>query len=106
MRVLGLPVWWYSRGMMDFVQWSMQTVSNTQKNLALRIWIKNVFVPMYGDDSFTGRLISFFVRLISILFRCIAMALLICALCVGFLVYLILPVLVVVGLLYHVQSLF
>ncbi len=104
-RVIGLPVWWYGRGLMDVILWSMHTVSTMQKQLALRLWMKNLFVPMYGDDSVTGRMISFFVRLISIVLRGIGVIVFACALIVLCCVYLVLPVFVVLGFMYHAQSL-
>jgi len=49
------------------------------------VWSKNLFVPMYGDDSVTGRAISFIVRLAVLVFRSLGLVLwlmVVCALAV------------------------
>jgi len=45
-----------------------------QEQLAIDVWLKNLFVPMYGQYDFTGRLISFFVRFVQIIGRIVIMA--------------------------------
>lgn len=39
----------------------------------MRIWLKNFFVPMYGQYDWTGRLISVFMRLVILIGRFIAL---------------------------------
>ena len=41
--------------------------------LAIGIWIKHVFTPMYGQHDWQGRLISFFMRVVQIILRAIAL---------------------------------
>jgi hypothetical protein len=67
--ILYFPLWWYSLGFYRFAKriflfWREQAYS-----LAVLIWIKNIFVPMYGQGDFVGRLISFGVRLVQIIAR-------------------------------------
>jgi hypothetical protein len=44
-------------------------LSDKQKALALLVWIRNIFRPMYAQYDFAGILISFFIRLVQIIFR-------------------------------------
>lgn len=65
------PLWWYSIGLVHFVESIKEFMSNRQKELAFFVWTKNIFVPMYGEYNWEGRLISFFVRLVQIIVRSI-----------------------------------
>lgn len=42
---------------------------------AFAVWIKNLFVPMYGQYDWTGRIISFFMRVFVMIGRAIALCL-------------------------------
>ncbi len=41
--------------------------------LAIAVWIKNIFTPMYGQRDWAGMIISFLTRLIQILVRMVIM---------------------------------
>lgn len=71
--VLFFPLWWYTRGLVNIIKAQINFVSNRQKSLALFVWIKNIFKPMYGQRDWQGILISIFIRLIQIFFRSIMM---------------------------------
>ncbi len=63
------PVWWYTSGAKGAFKNFLLRVHNAQKSLALLIWVKNIFKPMFGQYDWQGRIISFFMRLAQILFR-------------------------------------
>lgn len=67
------PMWWYSFGLWHLLANLQEFVKNKQKSLALLVWIKNIFKPMYGQYDWQGMLISFFVRAIQIIFRSLIM---------------------------------
>jgi hypothetical protein len=67
------PVFWYSRGLLDATKYCGRLVSREWQALAVGVWVKNLFVPMYAQRDFAGTLISFFMRLIQIIARSIAM---------------------------------
>lgn len=67
--ILYFPAWWYGRGLLNFAGGLKEFLSNKQKSLALLIWIKNIFRPMYAQYDLAGMLISFFMRLAQIVFR-------------------------------------
>ncbi|MFZ4648052.1 MAG: hypothetical protein ACOYMB_00250 [Patescibacteria group bacterium] len=71
--VIYFPFWWYSVGFIRFLRSLGRFLKEKQESLALFVWIKNIFRPMYGQEDFAGRLISFFMRVIQIIFRGIAL---------------------------------
>lgn len=73
--ILYFPLWWYSRGLLNLILSVKNFLANKQKALALLVWLKNIFKPMYGQYDLAGKLISFFMRLIQIIFRSIFMLL-------------------------------
>ncbi len=99
-RILDLPIWWYGRGLFAFIKRFSQAISDVSKSLALRVWMKNLFVPMYGDTSFAGRAISFGIRLVMILVRGLGVILLGVLLLIGFIVYVVALPVVIFGLIY------
>lgn len=60
-------------GLVKFISYLRGFLSYRQKSLGLGVWIKNIFVPMYGQRDWQGVLISIFIRIMQIVFRSIAM---------------------------------
>ena len=71
--VFYFPLWWYGRGLLNLIIGVIRFLGDKQKALALFVWIKNIFRPMYGQYDWQGMLISFFIRLVQIVFRSIIM---------------------------------
>ena len=71
--VLYFPVWWYGRGLVNLAIGVINFLADKQKALALYVWIKNIFRPMYAQYDWQGMLISFFMRLVQIIFRSVVM---------------------------------
>jgi len=67
------PVWWYTRGAVMVLRRLGNMIAGEEKSLALMVWIKNIFRPMYGVRGWDGYLISFLVRLFQIIVRSIAL---------------------------------
>jgi hypothetical protein len=80
-EVAYFPIWWYSVGLGRFSKKAWNFLKNCEDTLGFSIWLKNIFIPMYGQRDLTGRLVSFFIRLVQIIFRgaalcfCLALAL-------------------------------
>lgn len=55
------------------VRWAVETIKGYSRTLAIRVWIKNIFVPMFGMHDWQSRLISFFMRVVQIIGRSIAL---------------------------------
>ena len=71
--ILYFPLWWYTRGLLNTINGSITFVQNREKALAYRVWVKNIFKPMYAQTDWQGHLISFFMRIVQIFFRSIFM---------------------------------
>ncbi|SRR6056297_776431 len=67
--ILYFPVWWYSIGLKKRISGFIQGMKRQIHDLALKIMFKYLFKPMYGETSVSGRIISFFMRLILLIWR-------------------------------------
>jgi|SRR3989338_9977544 len=70
---LYFPLWWYSRGLVNLLIGVKKFLIYKQKYLALLVWIKNIFKPMYAQYDWQGKLISFFMRAAQIIYRSMIM---------------------------------
>lgn len=89
------PIWWYTKGVLRAWQKMLDTIKQGNDELALMVWIKNIFRPMFGDYSFQGRIISFFMRIIQIIGRGLFFLFWLIFAFLWFLVWLILPLFIV-----------
>jgi len=102
--LLDLPrwlAWWYSAGLKRAFLQMFETIEQGNADLSLSIWIKNLFTPMFGQYDWQGRIISFLVRLMQIIFRSIAFLFWIAFALIVFLIWLILPAVLIVLILYY-----
>jgi hypothetical protein len=60
--VLKFPLWWYGEGTVRVASWIMRTLTFRWRSYGFVIWIQNIFVPMYGQYDWSGRLVSFVMR--------------------------------------------
>ncbi len=81
--IVYFPIWWYSRGLTGALKWVGIKIINLERTLGLDIWLLNLFRPMYGQSDLAGKLVSFFMRIVQIIFRGIVLI-------VGSVVYIIL----------------
>lgn len=100
-EILFLPFWWYSIGLARMVQWCGHSIKSAAQTTGLTIWAKNLFVPMYGETSVSGKLISFFIRLVMVIFRGIGTFVWMLIVMLLFVLYLLVLPLSVIGILYH-----
>ncbi|MBU4369246.1 hypothetical protein KKG58_00605 [Patescibacteria group bacterium] len=68
-NVLYFPVWWYTIGAKKRFLGLINGVSSLFRNLALKLMFTHLFKPMFGERSISGRIISFFMRLIILIWR-------------------------------------
>lgn len=98
--VFYFPVWWYTGGVKHAARWCFELFRNGNKMLAPGLWLKNIFVPMFGQFDWQGRLISIFMRFVNVVGRSIALGVWL-VVCVGlFGLWVVFPVLVVGGVVY------
>jgi hypothetical protein len=93
-EILYFPFWWYSAGLLKIVKFLNNFIRDREKSLGFLVWAKNIFRPMYGQYDWQGRLISFFIRLIQIIFRGVIMLFWLLVALAIFLFWVILPFLV------------
>ncbi len=89
--ILRFPIWWYTAGVKRAWKFFIRQSKVGLQAVALKIWFKNLFRPMFGDYSRSGRLISFFVRLVEIFFRTIVFLIWIIVSFILFILWLALP---------------
>ncbi|MFA5936145.1 MAG: hypothetical protein WC787_04835 [Patescibacteria group bacterium] len=71
--VAWFPVWWYTKGLMKVVNASWGALHYRVQSYGFRIWIRNFFVPMYGQYDITGKLVSVVMRFFVLIARAIAL---------------------------------
>lgn len=98
LELLYFPFWWYSGGLIWLVSSLGHYLGDEFTALAIAIWLKNIFVPMYGQRSVAGFLISFFMRLVQVIFRSIYWLILVGLCMVIVVVWLGLPIAVLTGI--------
>lgn len=103
---VGFPIWWYTKGVARWSRFIWDWYSGYRQQLAIGVWVKNIFVPMYGSYDIAGRLISFFMRVAMIVIRSVLLVFVTVFFAVVYLLYFLLPPAVVAGVLYHGIGLF
>lgn len=91
---LYFPLWWYSAGLVKTASGVIDFYRSQEASLGFFVWLRNIFVPMYGEHDITGRLISFLIRLVQIIYRGIVMLIVIFLGLLFFAFYLALPLLI------------
>jgi hypothetical protein len=70
--LLRFPVWWYGKGLIGVISGCAVELRYRAESYGFRIWIRNFFVPMYGQHDLTGRLVSVVMRSVVLFGRSIA----------------------------------
>lgn len=78
----------------------------TSRQLAVGVWVKNLFVPMFGLHDWQSRLISVFMRALQILIRGFAMVLWVAFVLFLACIYVVAPVLAIGFLVFHLAAFF
>lgn len=99
--VARFPVWWYTTGTFQALRFVLQELLTVVDRLSLRILVRNLFKPMYGDYSKSGRSISLVMRLVVFAFRVVGLFLWTLALLLIFLVWITLPIVTVYQIIVH-----
>ncbi|MFA6603304.1 MAG: hypothetical protein WCT10_00510 [Patescibacteria group bacterium] len=96
--LLYFPVWWYTAGAWRMARHAAGVVGGFARSFGVRVWLKNLFRPMYGQYDFASRIISFFIRLVMIIFYSAVLAILSAIMAALFLLWLAIPAVIVYGL--------
>ena len=95
------PLWWYGQGLARFGKGLIKSIDNYRDTLSVDVWIRNLFVPMYGSYDIAGRIISFIVRSFQIVVRSIALVIFIILHIGLFGLYIAAPIFVGLQIAYH-----
>ncbi len=76
------PVWWYTEGFVRALRAAGRWLRDARRLMAVGLWTKHLFVPMFAQYDISGRLISFSIRLAMIIVRSLGLAVL--AVVIGF----------------------
>lgn len=71
--VIRFPFWWYTEGLLEAARWCARGLRYRWESAGIAIWVKNFFVPMYGQHDLAGRLVSVFMRLVVLVGRLIGL---------------------------------
>lgn len=86
------PIWWYTGGVKKTLIFCFNLFQTGNENLAPGLWLRNIFVPMFGQTDWQGRIMSFFMRLVNVIFRFIILAIWFFVVLIIFFLWLILPI--------------
>lgn len=89
------PLWWYTGGSRGALIFCFHLIQDANLTLAPGLWLRNIFVPMFGQTDWQGRLLSVFMRIMNVIVRAIAMGVWMAVVAVIFVVWLAFPVFVV-----------
>lgn len=103
-NIIYFPFWWYSVGFVETIKKEAIFFRNQEKSLGFSVWLANIFVPMYGQADAAGRIISFFIRLVQIIARGLALLLWLALVIAGAILWLALPLLLIVALFFQTQG--
>lgn len=95
------PLWWYTKGFLRMMDWFVDSLTGSLRSVGLKVWLQNLFVPMYGRYDWQSRIISVFIRIVQIIFRSLALFVSAILSLIALGLYLILPILFVILLFYH-----
>jgi hypothetical protein len=73
--------------------------------LGLKIWIKNIFKPMFGQYDIPGKLISFFMRIFQIIVRGLILILWSVLMLTFTCVWICLPIVIILGIIMNLAAL-
>ena len=99
--IIRAPIWWYTGGLKLMLTWAVDSVKSYAQSISLSVWMKNLFVPMYGQYDWQSRIISVFMRFVMIIGRMIALFVWLLVVLVMMLAYLAMPPLAVSQIVFH-----
>ena len=69
LHIMYFPLWWYSAGLVHAFTQAGAMIAIGNGYLSPGLWLKNIFVPMFGQDDWQGRIMSFFMRFMNVIIR-------------------------------------
>lgn len=101
-EIVYFPFWWYGVGFLETLKKLGRFWLGQEQALGFSVWLKNIFVPMYGQADLAGRLISFFIRFVQIIFRGLALLFWLIFVFIGVLLWLVAPLFLVIAFIFQI----
>lgn len=92
-----VPLWWYSEGLVYQLKSLGRAIREIDYVTGFTVWVTHLFIPMYGQHDWQGRLISVFIRSTQIVIRGGVLVVLVFLRVIITLAYILLPILAVLG---------
>jgi len=93
--IIYFPIWWYSAGLVLALKFYFKSLRAGAQRLALKILLKYWFKPMYGQRDWQGKIISFVMRTVQLIWNIFLMLIWFFVMTSVLFIYVILPVLVI-----------
>lgn len=101
-ELIYFPFWWYTEGFLQLSRALFGYLGDEFTGLGIAVWSRNLFIPMYGQRDIGSRLISFFMRLVQIIFRFLYWLLLSCLVFLLIIIWLAAPILAISELIWQI----
>jgi len=92
--ILYFPLWWYGEGAKKVFMGCINLIREGNMMMSPGLWLKNIFVPMFGQTDLQGRLVSFLMRFFNVVFRSIGLVIWIVFSLLLFLLWVVFPMFV------------
>jgi len=99
--IVRFPFWWYTKGLLLVFKKTTHSLHTASEFFGFGVWARNLFTPMYGDESMSGRFISFLVRFAAVLAKGAAVLLWAAFAWILFVAYLVVLPIAIFGLIYQ-----
>ena len=74
LNILTFPFWWYSVGLNLVWKWTQREYFFGLHKSGMLIFARHLGEPLYGDYTRTGRIFSFFLRIVLLVYKVIVFA--------------------------------
>jgi len=99
--VLYFLPWWYSRGLMHAGGKAWAFARDQERELAIMVWLQNIFKPLYDDYRWQNRVKSVILRIGQIILRVLILVFWLAVGFFGLTLYLLLPILTIWEIVYQ-----
>ncbi len=101
--ILYFPFWWYTKGFSRAARNAGAKIKDAEASLGVWLWIRNIFVPMFGQHDAAGRIISFVMRTFQIIWRGLMLFIISIFEIILLLFWIVLPVFIAGEIFYHLK---
>ncbi len=104
-EILYFPVWWYGPGLRNALEYFANGLVEANRFTGLILLLRNLFKPMFAQYDKQGRIISFFMRLVLLIYKGLIFFLMVVFYFIILMFWILLPVVVVWGITYNLPAL-